>query len=276
MSKIVSLNQYIIEIQSSSILLSGTSGTADVTVDGTPYVATFNTDLATTATDFVSAHEAAILTQGITVSSEGDTLIFTGGSFSEFTLIIANTAGDLSGTVNLIPSTVAIDKSTNSIITVEDKISYREVSYSDRGVIKNIIQVSDTLSAIEGEAPEFVSVTLDGVDVLLVADKIISIEDVTVSLAPLVTERVISYNEIRSNRKTKRVPEALAALIADAGNLIPVTVGVADVALSADRIESLIPFSTGAKVFYDSEQAAKEAITTVEAPAAIEALVDAL
>jgi len=44
-----------------SITLSGTGGTANINVNGTNYLATFNTDLATTAQDFVTTHGAAIL-----------------------------------------------------------------------------------------------------------------------------------------------------------------------------------------------------------------------
>ena len=44
-----------------SITLSGTGGTANINVNGTNYLATFNTNLATTAQDFVTTHGAAIL-----------------------------------------------------------------------------------------------------------------------------------------------------------------------------------------------------------------------
>lgn len=51
------------------VILTGTSGTANVTVGGVTRLATFNTNLNTTAADFVTAHTAAYDAAGITLSS---------------------------------------------------------------------------------------------------------------------------------------------------------------------------------------------------------------
>lgn len=92
--------------QVDEITLTGTSGTANINVDSTNYLATFNTDLTTTASDFVTTHAAALTTAGITVTSNAAVLTFTadvGGT--AFTIAApANATGDLGGTLDSITS----------------------------------------------------------------------------------------------------------------------------------------------------------------------------
>lgn len=80
--------------------LTGTSGTAVITIGGLPYTATFNTNLTTTASDFITANKTAIetATDG-TITSSGATIILVApsGSYPEFS--IANATGTLAGTV---------------------------------------------------------------------------------------------------------------------------------------------------------------------------------
>lgn len=83
-----------------TITLTGTSGTASVTVNGVTKVATFATDLTTTASNFVTAFAADYLAIGITLTSSTVNLIFTVASG---TIVvdpaIANASGNLSGTI---------------------------------------------------------------------------------------------------------------------------------------------------------------------------------
>lgn len=88
--------------QVDTLTLTGSSGTANVgTAGGLTKLATFDTDLATTAANFVTAHAAAYAAVGITVTNDGDSLVFTaavaGTAFANPT--IANASGDLDGTV---------------------------------------------------------------------------------------------------------------------------------------------------------------------------------
>jgi len=87
--------------QVETLTLTGTSGTATVTLGGKTYLATFTTDLATSAANFVTSHSAALLLRGITVTSSTDTVIFTatiaGMPFSAPT--IAGVSGNLGGSV---------------------------------------------------------------------------------------------------------------------------------------------------------------------------------
>lgn len=97
--------------------LTGTSGTANVTINGTAYLATFSSTLTVTAANFVTTHKAALLALGIKVRSTGAKLIFTGnigGSFS-----IANASGDLAGTaLAKTPITIYIAQGATSDIKV--------------------------------------------------------------------------------------------------------------------------------------------------------------
>jgi len=87
------------ELTSSLILLTGTSGTATVTIDGDPYLATFATDLTTTATNFVTLHGTALADLGITVTSAGGILKFVVPT-ALGNPTIANTATNLTGIVS--------------------------------------------------------------------------------------------------------------------------------------------------------------------------------
>ena len=94
--------------QIDTVTLTGTSGTANITgAGGLTKLVTFNSDLTTTAADFVTAHAAAYLAVGIEITSADEILTFTahvaGTAFTS--PVIANVSGDLNGTVdNVIPN----------------------------------------------------------------------------------------------------------------------------------------------------------------------------
>jgi|TARA_R110000822_G_scaffold6851_30_gene28768 hypothetical protein len=84
----------------SDVTLTGASGTANITIDATDYLATFDTDLATTVSNFVTAHASAILAaSGLTVTGSGDVISFKGLTVGFSTPTIANATTDLAGTV---------------------------------------------------------------------------------------------------------------------------------------------------------------------------------
>lgn len=93
---------------SRTVTLTGTSGTANVNVGGVDYLATFATNLTTTANNFVTTHAAAILTAtGATVTANAGVLTFvdatTGFPAITITNATTNLAGTL-GTVTVVPS----------------------------------------------------------------------------------------------------------------------------------------------------------------------------
>lgn len=85
--------------------LTGTSGTANINVNGTDYLATFNTDLATTASDFDDTHSAALTAAGVEVADAGAVLTFT--SEDPISVSVTNATGDLAGTVAAIEVTTS-------------------------------------------------------------------------------------------------------------------------------------------------------------------------
>jgi hypothetical protein len=103
----------ISQIQIDTITLTGTSGTAHISLaGGLTKTATFNIDLPTTASDFVTANSAAYLAQGIVITSNSADIIFTANvSGTPFTSpAITNTSGNLNGNVvntqvNITPET---------------------------------------------------------------------------------------------------------------------------------------------------------------------------
>lgn len=89
--------------QTNTVTLTGTSGTANITVNGVAYLVTFATspaDLTTTASDFVTSHATALSTAGVTVTSDAAVLTFVSSDPSVlFTISDAvNATGDLAGT----------------------------------------------------------------------------------------------------------------------------------------------------------------------------------
>ncbi len=118
------------------ITLTGTSGTANVAaVGGVTKLATFTTDLTTSAKNFVASHAAAYLAAGVVVTNSGAKLVF------EPTLLnvaitaptIANASGTLSGTVAhvnpnngklfMIGETSSSFKSAQTMVEISNKLS---------------------------------------------------------------------------------------------------------------------------------------------------------
>lgn len=83
--------------------LTGTSGTCNVVVNGTAYLATFATDLTTTAANWVTAHGATILARygAVTVSASGAAITVTSGiaGLAVTVTVSAALTGNLSGSV---------------------------------------------------------------------------------------------------------------------------------------------------------------------------------
>lgn len=100
------------------VTLTGTSGTANITVGGTNYLATFTTDLTTSANNFVTSHSAALLALGITVTANSGALTFVAATATFPTIARTNVSGDLSATI----ASVTAGATTGSPIV--DLVSY--------------------------------------------------------------------------------------------------------------------------------------------------------
>lgn len=82
--------------------LTGTSGTANVTINGVNYLATFATNLTTTAANFVTAYAATIAARhgNAVVTSSGAGIVVTSAVPGQaVTVAVANVSGDLAGSV---------------------------------------------------------------------------------------------------------------------------------------------------------------------------------
>lgn len=79
--------------------LTGSSGTANVTIGGVDYLATFNTNLTTTASDWVTANATALLALGFTVTSSGAIITVSAATTIFPTVAVTNVSGNLAGTI---------------------------------------------------------------------------------------------------------------------------------------------------------------------------------
>lgn len=82
--------------------LTGASGTANITINGVNYLATFNTDLTTTAANFVTAHAATIAARFgncVVTSNSADVIVEAGHAGMNVLVSVANVSGALAGSV---------------------------------------------------------------------------------------------------------------------------------------------------------------------------------
>lgn len=78
--------------------LTGTSGTANITVGGVNYLATFTTNLTTSANDFVTSHATALLARGIKVTASSGVLTFVAPTATFPVIATTNVSGNLNAT----------------------------------------------------------------------------------------------------------------------------------------------------------------------------------
>lgn len=100
-----------VEGSSVRIRLTGTSGTAIITIDGIDYLVTFDTDPPTTAENFVTTHAAAIYANhSIIVTINAGDIVFAAINSDFVEPTIANATGDLNGTVSTIEVATVPDR----------------------------------------------------------------------------------------------------------------------------------------------------------------------
>ena len=114
--------------QVDTVTLTGSSGTCNIAVGGTDYLATFTSSLTQSATNFAASHLTALGLRGITVTSSGETIIFTSavpGQPTPTPVPSAAVSGNLTGsnaatTANTAPSALA---SGESVTILEDLLT---------------------------------------------------------------------------------------------------------------------------------------------------------
>jgi len=86
--------------QEQTVTLTGTSGTANITLDTVDYLATFDTDLTTTAANWVTANATALATAGYTVTSALGVITVVAIEYvTDVDVSQANVSGDLAATI---------------------------------------------------------------------------------------------------------------------------------------------------------------------------------
>jgi hypothetical protein len=107
-----------------TVTLTGTAGTANVTVGGVAYLATFDTDLDTTHANFVALHATALALRGITLTGT-TTIIMTSAIPGQPipTPTVTNLTSNLAGsnaatTANTAPSALAAGESEDIFLSL--------------------------------------------------------------------------------------------------------------------------------------------------------------
>jgi len=111
--------------------------------------------------------------------------------------------------------------------------------------------------------------TTDGYDLNIGSETILMVVEQT-------TDRKVYWDNKGFGPEVNVVTDTLADIITDATNLYQVTVDGQDVALEANKTIAVAVEGTGSKVFYADKGRGLNEFITVETPAAIEALIDAL
>jgi hypothetical protein len=89
------LGKYSLPYASRNINVTGTSGSGNIIIDGTPYAISFNTSITQTVTDFNSAHYSALLALGISISGSGTNINILKYSATAPVVTFSNTSGNL-------------------------------------------------------------------------------------------------------------------------------------------------------------------------------------
>lgn len=94
---------------STDVTLTGASGTANVVVSGTNYLATFNVSLTQSADDFVTAHAVNLLAnEGVTATANAGVITLVSNNIDAVAISINNVSGDLAGTIASVVGTAGV------------------------------------------------------------------------------------------------------------------------------------------------------------------------
>ncbi len=149
------------------VTLTGTSGTANISAaGGLTKLATFTTDLPTTAKNFVTSWASAYLTAGIILTCTGNALCFTSAALGTAIVAptIANASGTLAGTVShvnpnngnlaMIGETTSSLKSAQAMIETSNKQSVNNATFASGRINRTIavtsISSTDTATTLWG------------------------------------------------------------------------------------------------------------------------------
>ena len=177
----------LITKQVDSMTLAGTTGTATVTGAGESDTITWNTDLATTASDFVTANAAAYLAAGVTLTftssgAANGVLVFTAvvGGTAFVSPVLSAASDDLVGTVvnttaNITGTTLIFDTTGDYYVNVFDNSftnkfptqrvdasGYRQTYMSEEDVVDDVVTKLNSTGVSTNEVESFVVATKTG------------------------------------------------------------------------------------------------------------------
>jgi hypothetical protein len=127
-----------------TVTLTGSSGTANIAVAGTNYLATFATSLTVTASNFVTTHGATLLALGTTVTASAGVLTFTHATTGYPTLAITNATTNLAGTISsltVVPANVVGGCMTTYQTTITTDVVCEECSPMLNGLFTSVAPI---------------------------------------------------------------------------------------------------------------------------------------
>lgn len=155
-----------------TIALSGTSGTANININGTNYLATFASTLTVTADNFRTTHAANVLSQQAVVATDNDAgsvVLRANVSGKNFTATITNVSGDLAGVVTENKAQSNFELFTSALVGAGGgNISVFQIKDRDSGALVVEAEKIKKLNYHEGElidiatASDFTLVSMDG------------------------------------------------------------------------------------------------------------------
>lgn len=203
--------------QVDTVTLTGTSGTANINVDGVNYLATFNSTLTQTATDFDTTHSAALTARGITVTSSGATVIFTAAVAGQPHLVVApaNVSGNLAGSVaNTTANTAAVALGTDEAISTF-KLMYEGSNKVLKSIAqKKLVRIYATDTMIENYLATLEALGTEASHKLIVD----GIERLTWRGIPIIPMDIDAYlaadfNESYNHRAIMTIPDNLCLVV---------------------------------------------------------------
>lgn len=149
--------------QVATVTLTGSSGTCTVTVNGTAYLATFDTSIAVTSAAFVTLHAAALLLRGIVLTGT-TTLIFTSSiAGMPFGAPVPSAAisGNLTGsnaatTANTAPSALAAGEAEDTFLSLWTNCNkiLKNTPKNEKVFIVNDLVLDNYIAYLEGLGTE--------------------------------------------------------------------------------------------------------------------------
>jgi len=169
--------------QTDTIALTGTGGTATIAgAGGLTKVISFNSDLSTTASDFVTANAADYLAQDIVLTSDSNDLIFTAKYFGQeftsptITTIVSDMDGSVANTQANVEAAAQVDTVTLTGASGTANIEAaggltKLVTFAEAGTTDLTQTAADFVTSWEADyAAEGITITSSGADIIFTSD----------------------------------------------------------------------------------------------------------